>query len=77
MDISKAFSKYVELLAPVLAHADRASPSRITATGLLLEGKRKSVEPMAARLEAACGFRQAPVACITLSVGRTGATKPC
>jgi SRSO17 transposase len=51
MDISKAFSKYVELLAPVLAHADRREPFTDYCTGLLLEGKRKSVEPMAARLE--------------------------
>jgi SRSO17 transposase len=51
MAISRAFSKYVELLAPVLGHADRRAPFTDYCTGLLLEGKRKSMEPMAARLQ--------------------------
>ena len=51
MDISTAFSKYVESLAPVLAHADRREPFTQYCTGLLLEGRRKSMEPMAARLK--------------------------
>jgi len=35
----------------VLGHADRHEPLRLYTTGLLLPGERKSVEPMAARLD--------------------------
>ena len=42
---------YVEALTRVLGHADRAIPFRSYCTGLLLPGARKSVEPMAARIE--------------------------
>ena len=42
---------YVETLTRALGHADRASSFRSYCTGLLLPGARKSVEPMAARLE--------------------------
>ena len=42
---------YVEALAATLGHADRAAPFRSYCTGLLLPGDRKSVEPMAARIE--------------------------
>src|SRR3982751_4134755 len=45
------FDDYVELLGDVLGHADRLGPLRAYATGLLLPGERKSVEPMAARVE--------------------------
>ena len=45
------FRGYVELLGGVLGHADRRAPLRAYATGLLLPGERKSVEPMAARVE--------------------------
>lgn len=45
------FRGYVELLGGVLGHADRREPLRAYATGLLLPGERKSVEPMAARVE--------------------------
>ena len=34
-----------------LGHANRAAPFRSYCTGLLLPGDRKSVEPMAARVE--------------------------
>ena len=47
------FSAYVETLTAALAHADRAGPFRACCTGLLLPGPRKSVEPMAARVEPA------------------------
>jgi SRSO17 transposase len=43
------FSAYVEGLASVIGHADRAGPLRDYCTGLILPGERKSVEPMAAR----------------------------
>ena len=42
---------YVEALTGTLGHADRATPFRSYCTGLLLPGARKSVEPMAARVE--------------------------
>jgi SRSO17 transposase len=38
-------------MAAVLRHASRAASARAYCTGLLLPGERKSVEPMAARLE--------------------------
>jgi SRSO17 transposase len=41
----------MDRLAAVLGHADRHEPLRLYATGLLLPGERKSVEPMAARLD--------------------------
>jgi len=40
----------MEWLAQVVGHADRIEPFRKYCIGLLLEGERKSVEPMAARL---------------------------
>jgi len=42
------FSSFVEALAVVIGHADRASPLRDYCTGLLMPAERKSVEPMAA-----------------------------
>ncbi len=45
------FAAYVEAITSVLGHADRASPFRSYCTGLLLPGDRKSVEPMAARVQ--------------------------
>ncbi len=42
------FVAYVESLAQVLGHVDRAQPLRDYCTGLLMPGERKSVEPMAA-----------------------------
>ena len=43
------FWAYVEGLAGVIGHADRAGPLRDYCTGLMLPGERKSVEPMAAK----------------------------
>jgi SRSO17 transposase len=40
----------LEWLAQAAGHADRTEPLRNYCTGLLLDGERKSVEPMAARL---------------------------
>jgi SRSO17 transposase len=45
------FAAYVEALRAVLGHADRAAPFQSYCTGLLLPGDRKSVEPMAARVQ--------------------------
>ena len=44
------FESYVERLSAAAGHADRAVPLKGYCTGLLLDGERKSVEPMAARL---------------------------
>ncbi|MBY6262122.1 IS701 family transposase [Azospirillum sp. 412522] len=49
--IESRFAAYVERLAPALGHADRGAPFRAYCTGLILPGDRKSVEPMAARVE--------------------------
>src|SRR6187431_1405202 len=45
------FATYVEGLAKALGHADRVAPLKAYCTGLILPGERKSVEPMAARVE--------------------------
>jgi SRSO17 transposase len=47
------FIAYVEAITAMLGHADRASPFRSYCAGLLLPGDRKSVEPMAARMQPA------------------------
>src|SRR5262249_3489761 len=46
----KRLAAYLEWLAQAAGHADRAEPLRNYCTGLLLDGDRKSVEPMAARI---------------------------
>lgn len=45
------FAAFVESLAAALGHADRVAPMKAYCTGLMLPGDRKSVEPMAARVE--------------------------
>src|SRR3954467_15628442 len=45
------FGDYVERLGDRLGRAARRGPLRAYATGLLLPGERKSVEPMAARVD--------------------------
>ncbi len=45
------FAAYLEAIAAVLGHASRASAARAYCIGLLLPGERKSIEPMAARIE--------------------------
>lgn len=46
----KRLAAYLEWLAQAVGHADRTEPLRNYCTGLLLDGERKSVEPMAARI---------------------------
>ena len=46
----KRLAAYLDWLAQAAGHADRDLPLRNYCTGLLLDGERKSVEPMAARL---------------------------
>src|ERR1700680_496489 len=48
-DAGARFTAYVEGLASVVGHADRAGPLRDYCTGLMLPGERKSVGPMAAK----------------------------
>src|SRR3954464_10621981 len=45
------FQAYLSALSEVIGHADRIDPLRRYCTGLLLPGERKSVEPMAAKLD--------------------------
>jgi SRSO17 transposase len=47
----KRFGEYLEQLSAAVGHADRREPLRAYLTGLLLPGERKSVEPMAARVD--------------------------
>ena len=44
---------YLDAIAGVLGHAGRAASAQAYCTGLLLPGERKSIEPMAARLDPA------------------------
>src|SRR5207342_959681 len=45
------FTAYVQAITSGLGHSDRAAPFRSYCAGLLLPGDRKSVEPMAARVQ--------------------------
>ena len=47
------FAAYLDGITQVLGHASRISAARAYCTGLLLAGERKSIEPMAARMEPA------------------------
>jgi len=47
---SERFGQFVDQLAAVIGHADRHQPLSHYCTGLLVPGRRKSVEPMAARI---------------------------
>jgi SRSO17 transposase len=44
------FQAYISALSEEIGHADRIDPLRSYCTGLLLPGERKSIEPMASRL---------------------------
>jgi len=45
------FEEYLDRLGEAVGHADRKEPLRAYVTGLLLPGERKSVEPMAAKVD--------------------------
>src|SRR4029450_967227 len=49
----RRFAAYIEGLATAAAHEDRHAPLKNYCKGLLLPGERKSIEPMAARLDPA------------------------
>ena len=51
MTASKRFDAYTERLVGALGHADRDTPFRQYTTGLLLPLERKSIEPIAARVD--------------------------
>lgn len=51
MGASERFESYMEHLAAGLGHADRSTGLKGYCTGLMLPGARKSVEPMAARID--------------------------
>jgi SRSO17 transposase len=47
----RRFEDYLDGIVAALGHGGRAEPARAYCTGLLLPGERKSIEPMAARLD--------------------------
>src|SRR5881296_2173182 len=47
----RRFREYLDRLARALGHEDRRAPLRAYLTGLCLPGERKSIEPMAARVD--------------------------
>ena len=51
MNISQEFNRYVAHLSQGLGHADRHAGLSGYCTGLMLPLSRKSVEPMAARVD--------------------------
>src|SRR5258708_1108148 len=48
---AQRFAAYVDRLSTALGHRDRHGPLRAYVTGLCLPGERKSIEPMAARVD--------------------------
>jgi SRSO17 transposase len=49
--VESRFERYAEKMVETLGHANRATPARWYLRGLMLPGERKSVEPMAARVQ--------------------------
>jgi len=49
--VAERFEQYLSKLHEAIGHADRREPLRAYLTGVLLPGRRKSVEPMAARID--------------------------
>ena len=50
-NLESRFEEYGEVIGAALAHADRRTPAQWYLRGLMLPGARKSVEPMAARVQ--------------------------
>jgi SRSO17 transposase len=48
---AERFEEYMQRLGEAVGHADRRAPLQAYVTGLLMAGERKSVEPMAARID--------------------------
>jgi SRSO17 transposase len=51
LSLEARFEKYCDTVVSTLMHADREQPARWYIKGLMLPGERKSVEPMAARVQ--------------------------
>ena len=51
LSLEARFERYCDRIVETLMHADREAPARWYIKGLMLPGKRKSVEPMAARVQ--------------------------
>ncbi len=51
MSLEARFEKYCEVMVATMQHADRLQPGHWYLKGLVLPGGRKSVEPMAARVQ--------------------------
>ncbi len=51
VEAAERLGVYFEKLDTVVGHADRGEPLRASVKGLLLPGERKSVEPMAAKID--------------------------
>lgn len=51
LTLEARFEKYCDRIVNTLMHADREQPARWYIKGLMLPGERKSVEPMAARVQ--------------------------
>ena len=49
--MAERFEEFFERLCSVIGHADRHEPLRAYLSGLIVPGERKSVEPMAARVD--------------------------
>ena len=51
LSLEARFERYCDRLVETLMHADREAPARWYMKGLMLPGERKSIEPMAARVQ--------------------------
>jgi SRSO17 transposase len=51
LSLEARFAKYCDAMVATMLHADREQPGRWYLKGLVLPGGRKSVEPMAARVQ--------------------------
>lgn len=51
LSLEQRFERYCDGIVGTLSHADREQPARWYIKGLMLPGERKSVEPMAARVQ--------------------------
>ncbi len=51
LSLERRFERYCDEIVSTLLHADREQPARWYIKGLMLPGHRKSVEPMAARVQ--------------------------
>ena len=51
LSLEGRFERYCDRIVDTLMHADREAPARWYIKGLMLPGERKSVEPMAARVQ--------------------------